>query len=152
MVDNLRSDDGLGNSPERLHRSEKLPQDNRPLTDREVPLQQQDLGSETRVLSPAIHAWLDGELPEASVRRGDTARDVEFWKAIGVETEKRRNLHMPLQFESKIMEALPHSVPALITPWYRREFVVTPGAAVTIGAALVSLTAAATAVIIRGLR
>jgi hypothetical protein len=150
MVDNLRSDDGLGNAPER-HRSEKLPQDNRPLTDREVPLTQ-DFGSETRVLSPAIHAWLDGELPEASVRRGDTARDVEFWRAIGVETEKRRNMHMPLQFEAKIMEALPHSVPALITPWYHREFVVTPGAAVTIGAALVSLTAAATALILRGLR
>jgi hypothetical protein len=146
MVD-LHSDGGLGNAPERARRSEKAPQD-RPLTDREVPIQQ-DLGSETRVLSPAIHAWLDGELPEASVRRGDTARDVEFWRTLGVETEKRRHLHMPLALEARIMEALPHSVPALITPWWRREFVVTPGAAVTIGAALVTLSAAATALALR---
>lgn len=150
MVDDLRSDGGLGNAPERVRRSEKAPQD-RPLTDREVPLSQ-DFGSETRVLSPAIHAWLDGELPEASVRRGDTARDVEFWRTLNAESEKRRHMRMPLQLEAKIMEALPHSVPALITPWHRREFVVTPGAAVTIGAALVTLTAAATALVIRSFR
>ena len=148
MVDDLRSDGGLGNAPERVRRSEKAPQAHYPLTDREVPLTQ-DLGSATRVLSPAIHAWLDGELPEASVRRGDTARDVEFWRHIGKESEQRRHMRMPLELEARIMEALPHSVPALITPWWRREFVVTPGAAVTIGATLVTLTAAATALIVR---
>ena len=148
MVDDLRSDGGLGNAPERVRRSEKAPQPTHPLTDREVPLAQ-DIGSATRVLSPAVHAWLDGELPEASVRRGETARDVEFWRRIGEESESRRHLRMPLALESRIMEALPHNVPALITPWYRREFVVTPGAAVTIGATLVTLSAAATALILR---
>jgi hypothetical protein len=149
MVD-LHSDGGLGNAPERA-RSEKAPQPNHPLTDREVPLSQ-DLGSATRVLSPAVHAWLDGELPEASVRRGETARDVEFWKQLGEESERRRHMRMPLALESRIMEALPHSVPALITPWYRREFVVTPGAAVTIGATLVTMTAAVTALLLRAMR
>jgi hypothetical protein len=149
MVD-LHSDGGLGNAPERA-RSEKGPQPNHPLTDREVPLSQ-DLGSATRVLSPAVHAWLDGELPEASVRRGETARDVEFWKQLGEESERRRHMRMPLELESRIMEALPHSVPALITPWYRREFVVTPGAAVTIGATLVTMTAAVTALLLRAMR
>jgi hypothetical protein len=148
MVDDLRSDGGLGNAPERARRSQKAPQAQHPLTDREVPLTQ-DLGSATRVLSPAIHAWLDGELPEASVRRGDTARDVEFWRQIGEESERRRHMRMPLQLEARIMEALPHNVPAVITPWWHREFVVTPGAAVTIGATLVTLTAAATALILR---
>ena len=38
MVDDLRSDDGLGNAPERVRRSEKAPHDHRPLTDREVPI------------------------------------------------------------------------------------------------------------------
>jgi len=150
MVD-VHSDGGLGNAPERARRSDKAPQPNHPLTDREVPLSQ-DLGSATRVLSPAVHAWLDGELPEASVRRGETARDVEFWKHISEESERRRHLRMPLQLESRIMEALPHSVPALITPWYRREFVVTPGAAVTIGATLVTMTAAVTALLFRAMR
>jgi hypothetical protein len=147
MVDDLRSDGGLGNAPERVRRSEKAPQD-RPMHDREVPLTQ-DLVPETRLLSPAVHAWLDGELPEASGRRGDTARDVEFWRAIGAETDKRRHMSMPLELEARIMNALPHSVPALITPWFRREFVVTPGAAVAIGAGLVTLTAAATALLLR---
>src|SRR5258708_12592553 len=106
MVDDLRSDGGLGNAPERSRRSEKAPQPNHPLTDREVPLTQ-DLGSTTRVLSPAIHAWLDGELPEASVRRGDTARDVEFWRSIGEESERRRPMRTPLPLQPPIMQPLP---------------------------------------------
>src|SRR3954467_12165724 len=120
MVDDLRPDGGLGNAPERVRRSEKAPQPSHPLTDREVPLTQ-DLGSATRVLAPAVHAWLDGELPEASVRRGETSKDVEFWRMIGVEAEKRRHSRMPLSLESKIMEALPHTLPVEITPWFRRE-------------------------------
>ena len=147
MVD-LHSDGGLGNAPDRVRRSEKQPQAVHPLTDREVPLPA-DLGSETRVLSATIHAWLDGELPEASVRRGETARDVEFWNRISAESEQRRHMRMPVALEAKIMESLPHNVPALITPWYQREFVITPGAAVTVGATLVAITAAATAVILR---
>ncbi len=148
MVDDLRSDDGLGNAPNRVRRSEKAREEHRPLTDREVPIKQ-DLASETRVLAPAIHAWLDGELPEASVRRGETAKDVEFWRMIGAEAEKRRHSRMPLALESRIMEALPHTLPVEITPWFRREFVVTPSAAVAIGAGLVAVTAAATAVFMR---
>ncbi len=147
MVDDLRSDGEMRDPPERYRRPESKAQDH-PLTDREVPLPQ-DLGSETRVLSPAIHAWLDGELPEASVRRGDMGRDVDFWRQIGVEAERRRHLRMPMDLEQRIMEALPHSVPALITPWWRREFVVTPGAAVAIGAGLVTATAAVTAMLMR---
>ena len=146
MVDDLRSDGGLGNVPERVRRSD-VAQDHRPLTDREVPIKQ-DLASETRVLAPAIHAWLDGELPEASVRRGETAKDVEFWRMIGAEAEKRRHSRMPLTLESKIMEALPHTLPVEITPWFRREFVVTPSQAVAIGAGLVAVTAAATAILL----
>jgi hypothetical protein len=146
MVDDLRSDGGLGNAPDRARRPEKPAQATRPLADREVPLAQ-DLGEATRVLAPAVHAWLDGELPEASVRRGETARDVEFWKMIGVEAEKRRHSRMPMSLESRIMEALPHTLPVEITPWFRREFVVTPGKAVAIGAALVGGTAALMALI-----
>ena len=147
MVDDLRSDGGLGNAPDRVRRPEKSVQDHRPLTDREVPIKQ-DLGNETRVLAPAIHAWLDGELPEASVRRGETAKDVEFWRMIGAEAEKRRNSRMPLDLESRIMEALPHTLPVEITPWFRREFVVTPQKAVAIGAGIAVATAAATALLI----
>jgi hypothetical protein len=148
MVD-LHSDGGLGHGSEPTRRPAK-PQQPR-LTDREVPLQQ-DLSETTRVLSPAIHAWLDGELPEASVRRGDTAADVEFWRNVNTEAERRRHMRMPMNLEAKIMESLPHSIPALITPWYRREFVITPSAAVTIGATLVTMSAAVTALLFRSIR
>ena len=147
MVDDLRHDGGLGQGPDGGFRRQKPAQDHRPLSDREVPIKQ-DLGSETRVLAPAIHAWLDGELPEASVRRGETSKDVEFWRMIGAEAEKRRNSRMPLDLESRIMEALPHTLPVEITPWFRREFVITPRKAVAIGAGLVVATAAATALLI----
>jgi len=147
MVDDLHHDGGLGNARDGgSRRPEKPAHDHRPLTDREVPIKQ-DFGNETRVLAPAIHAWLDGELPEASVRRGETSKDVEFWRMIGAEAERRRTSRMPLDLESRIMEALPHTLPVEITPWFRREFVITPGKAVALGGGLVVATAVATALL-----
>jgi hypothetical protein len=138
MFDDIRSDDGQLDGRTRERRSEIQ----RPLADREVPLTQTDTD---RVLSPAIHAWLDGELPEAAVRRGETQRDVEFWKRVAEATQSRRHLRTPPYVQQRIMEALPHNPPQIITPWWRREFVLTPAAAVGIGGALIALTAALTA-------
>jgi hypothetical protein len=117
----------------------------RPLSDREVPLGHQE--QETRVLAAAVHAWLDGELPEATVRKGETARDIEFWTQINGAIEGRRHMRTPTYLESRIMEALPLTAPTLITPWYRREFVVTPMAAVGAAATLVVVGAAVTAAV-----
>lgn len=144
MVDDLRSDDGLGGFEN--HRPLRRADKERPLADREVPLGNQE--NDARVLAPAIHQWLDGELPEASVRKGDTARDVEFWRSINVEVERRRRLQTPPYLESRIMEALPRTAPAVITPWFRREFVITPAAAVGAASALVVVSAAVTAVLL----
>ena len=139
MFDDIRSDDG-----QRLdgHKRERRAEVERPLADRKVPLARPDTA---RVLSPAIHAWLDGELPEAVVRRGDTQRDVEFWKRMAQATETRRHLVTPTHVQQRIMDALPHTVPQLITPWWRREFVITPATALGAAGALVALTAALTA-------
>lgn len=150
MVDELRSDDGLGGFDTQHHRPVRRPDRDRPLADREVPLGHQE--QDSRALSPAVHAWLDGELPEASVRKGETARDVEFWKSINVEIEHRRRVVTPTYLESQIMAALPHSAPKLITPWYRREFVITPARAVGAATGLVAVTAAVTALIMAVLR
>jgi hypothetical protein len=138
MFDDIRSDDGQLDGRKRERRSEI----ERPLADREVPLPQPDTG---RMLSPAVHAWLDGELPEAAVRRGETQRDVEFWKRIADATESRRHLRTPALVQQRIMDALPQSPPQMITPWWRREFVLTPAAAVGAAGALIALTAAVTA-------
>jgi hypothetical protein len=113
-----------------------------PLADREVPLDRHG------GLSAAVHAWLDGELPEAAVRKGDTAKDVEFWQMIGRETSQMRRTRTPAHVEALIMEALPQTAPQPITPWYRREIVVTPGVALGSAAALVVLTAAVTALLL----
>ena len=150
MVDDLRSDDGLGgfesHSPRPIRRVEK----ERPLADREVPIGAQE--PDSRVLAPAVHQWLDGELPEASLRKGDTAREVEFWKNINGEVERRRRMTTPAYLEARIMEALPQTAPALITPWYKREFVITPNRALAVVSGLVAVTAAVTAAIMAAVR
>ena len=118
----------------------------RPVADREVPLDRHG------ALSAAVHAWLDGELPEAAVRKGETAKDVEFWQMIGQETARMRRVRTPPHVEALIMDALPHTAPQLITPWYRREFVLTPAAALTAAAVLITVTAAVTALLLSVVR
>jgi hypothetical protein len=123
------------------------PRDNeiRPVVEREVPLGQQAEHS----LATSVHAWLDGELPEAAVRKGGTASDVEFWRNLSGQMEQRRRMRTPSHIEAQIMSALPHHAPAaVITPWFRREFVITPVAVVSTTAAIVALTALVTAVLI----
>lgn len=150
MVDDLRSDDGLSGFDGHRHRVSRRSEQERPLADREVPLGHQE--SEARVLSPLVHAWLDGELPEASVRKGDTARDVEFWKQINVEVETRRRMRTPVFVETKIMNALPQTAPVAISPWWRREFVIRPTYALAVAAALIVAASAVTATLIVTMR
>lgn len=145
MLDDIRSEDGQRLDGRRQAR--KIDSD-RPLTDREVPLGQ----PAERRLSDAVHAWLDGELPEAAVRKGETARDVEFWKQVNHEAERRRHMRTPPHVQARIMEAIPQRVPQVITPWYRREFVLTPGLVLGTMAALMAVTAAVTVAIMRLVR
>ena len=94
----------------------------RPLADREVPLGGRDM--------PAmIHAWLDGELPETSVRHGDGARDVDFWLRVDREMAMRRRMTTPVGVLERVMEAIPSAVPNASLPWHRREITVSPLAA-----------------------
>ena len=112
----------------------------RSIVEREVPLGQQSDHS----LAPVVHSWLDGELPEAAARKGDNASDVEFWRHVNADLDRARRMRTPAHVESQIMAALPHHAPQLITPWYQREFVIKPTAAVAVAIALIAVTAAAT--------
>ncbi len=112
----------------------------RSVVEREVPIGQH----EDRALPAMVHAWLDGELPEAAVRQGDTARDVEFWRGITDQVERRRHLRTPEYVEAQIMSALPHHAPQMITPWFRREFVITPFTAVAVAGAIIAVAVAGT--------
>ena len=143
MYDDLNSESGLAReSRNRPTKDEPA----RPLLDREVPLGQQA----ERPLAAPVHAWLDGELPEAAVRKSDASKDVEFWRGLDAEMARVRRLRTPQHVEAQIMAALPtHAPAASITPWYRREFVITPTTALLVGAALVAAAAIITALLVR---
>jgi hypothetical protein len=135
--------DGHKDGPQRARKTKD--QEVRSFVDREVPLGQQG----DRVLAPAVHAWLDGELPEAAVRKGDTARDVEFWRTVSDQMDRARRMRTPQHVEAQIMAALPHHAPQLIRPWFRREFVITPFAAVMAAAAITVIAIAVTFAIVK---
>ena len=142
MFDDLHSD---GRSENGRKRENGQPE--RPLADREVPLT-----PPTATIADAVHAWLDGEAPESSVRRGEWSRDVGFWKKIDEDLAARRRLKTPAHLQAQIMNALPMHAPQIITPWWRRELVVTPGTAIAAAAALVTLAAVVTAMLMAAQR
>lgn len=113
------------------------------VVEREMPFEQSE-----RVLAASVHAWLDGELPEAAVRKGDTARDVEFWRNLNGQMDRARHMRTPEHVEANIMAALPHHAPQVISAWYEREFVITPFTAVAVAAGLVAATAAITVALV----
>lgn len=138
MFDDLQSD-GLGDG-----RKRNVGKPDRPPADREVPL-----GGPTATIADAVHAWLDGDAPESNVHRAEWSRDVEFWKRLDADLAERRHMRTPVHLQAQIMNALPMHAPQLITPWWRREFVVTPSGALAAATTLVALAAAATAIVMR---
>jgi hypothetical protein len=136
MFDDLSSE-GLGEG-----RKRERPE--RPLADREVPL-----GPPSASIADAVHAWLDGDAPESHARRAGSSRDVDFWKKLDEDLAARRRLRTPAHLQAQIMNALPMHAPTLITPWWRREFVVTPTNAVIAAATLIVAAAAGTVVMMR---
>ena len=143
MFDDLHSD-GLGETGSRKRENG---QSERPMADREVPLT-----PPSAAIADAVHAWLDGEAPESSVRRAEWARDVELWKRIDEDLAARRRLKTPAHLQAQIMNALPMQAPQIITPWWRRELVVTPGTVIAAAAALVTVAAVATAMLLTAQR
>ena len=136
-----RHTDGPNGSRER-HTPNAGRSEPRPIADREVPLDRHG------GLSAAVHAWLDGELPEASVRKGETVKDVEFWQMIAQETSQMRQVRTPAHVEALIMDALPQTAPQMITPWHRREIVLTPGVLLASAVVVAAVTAVVTAAVL----
>ena len=140
MLDNLHSSDGRSENGREQNGRER---NAAPLSDREVPLGR-------RRTPAAVHAWLDGELPETEVRRGDTQRDVEFWNRIAEQSEARRQMRTPAHLQAQIMAALPQAAPAAdTTPWYGKTIELAPVVAILGGAALVAAGAAIGAAVAR---
>lgn len=141
MLDNLNPQGGRGEG-----QAANRGRDERPLTDREVPLAQ------ARNMAP-IHAWLDGELPESAVRTAESARDVDFWRKVTEETERRRTMKTPAYLEAQIMAALPTETTADgVQTWWAREVTMTPATAAVAAASLLAVGAAATVAVLRAIR
>jgi hypothetical protein len=136
-------DDLHPDAPGDSRKRERSSRPERALSDREVPL-----GPPSTTISTAVHAWLDGITPERDVRRGES-KDVEFWKRMEHDLEGRRRMQTPAYLNAQIMEAIPRHAPQVITPWWRREFVVTPSSALVTLATLMAAASAATALILR---
>ena len=74
--------EGHKDAPQHTRKSKE--QEVRSVVDREVPL-----GShEDRVLAPAVHSWLDGELPEAAVRDAFVRHEHEWQSQRGADPEQ----------------------------------------------------------------
>lgn len=118
----------------------------RPVADREVPL---PTGASS-LLSLAVHAWLDGDLAESDVRRGELQRDIEFWKHIDQDAERLRRLRTPTHVEAKIMQAITLEAPTEppISRW-EKGIVAKPLALILVAIGLVAATAGVTAAAIR---
>lgn len=127
LDDNFERDRNNEPAPERVERSE--PQG--PLADREVPLA-------PIATADVIHRWLDGELPEPTGLRGESARSVEFWRRVNDEADRRRRVVTPPHVSARIMASLPDDAQYAprLTPWWKQDLQLSPltAAALLVGA------------------
>ena len=126
MLDNIHEREGGSERERPVRSSDEMGS----MSDREVPIS--PVGS-----NDVINRWLDGELPEPTGLRGDAARSVEFWRRLGEETDKRRQMATPAHLSSKIMAALPPVAQrASAEPWWKRDLHLTPTVALAVAAAM----------------
>jgi len=132
MQDNLNARDGDAGR-ERPRRASEQAQ---PLSDREVPIAG---GTAT---SEMINSWLDGDAPEPVAVNADTARQVDLWRRIEEDSQRRRQLVTPAHVTAQIMAALPTDLPQMALPWWKKQMQVSPVVAIAAAAGLVALGAA----------
>lgn len=67
--------------------------------------------------TPAVQAWLDGEVPRDGLATADEQETAELWSRINKEAEELRRRHTPIHVQSRILSSLP------ATPTVREEVV-----------------------------
>jgi hypothetical protein len=85
------------------HDDETAATPGRPLADREVPL---PAVAAADLAQAAVHAWLDGERPEAEAHAAAPAQ-VRFWGELAVQVERHRARTAPASLVDAVMSALP---------------------------------------------
>ena len=70
-----------------------------------------DLASaDAPVTSPALHAWLDGELSDASVAIAERPQVIALWKKLGAEAAQLRSIATPISVEAVVMAKIKNGV------------------------------------------
>lgn len=67
--------------------------------------------------TPAVQAWLDGDVPRDGLETADEQETAELWSRINKEAEELRKRHTPIHVQSRILSSLP------ATPTVRDEAV-----------------------------
>ena len=89
-----------------------------------------------------INNWLDGDAPEPAAVNAESARQIDLWRRIEQESERRRHLVTPAHVKAQIMAALPADLPQVALPWWKKSMQVSPVVALAAAAGLVALGAA----------
>jgi hypothetical protein len=115
MLESHEAHDGrndLGLNKEHRDVAGDRPIGDRPLADREVPVPGSLAAQDGALL--AINQWLDGDVTEADARRADN-KQVDMWKLVATETERRKRMVTPAYVAANIMAALPDKAAATQT-------------------------------------
>ena len=86
-----------------------------------------------------INSWLDGEAPEPAALNAESARQIDLWRRIEEESERRRHMVTPAHVKAQIMAALPADAPQMALPWWKKSIQVSPVVALAAAAGLANL-------------
>ena len=58
--------------------------------------------------TPAVQAWLDGEVPREGLATPDEQETAEFWSRINSEADQLRRRTTPIHVQQKILNSIPN--------------------------------------------
>ena len=73
----------------------------------EGPAPEKRVHRKTPPATPAVQAWLDGEVPREGLATDDEQETAELWARINQEAEELRRRHTPIHVQSRILSSLP---------------------------------------------
>lgn len=66
--------------------------------------------------TPAVQAWLDGEVPREGLATPDEQETAEFWSRINSEADQLRRRSTPIHVQQKILNSIPDEPAGSATP------------------------------------
>ena len=90
--------------------------------------------------TPAVQAWLDGEVPREGLATADEQETAELWSRINQEAEALRRRHTPIHVQSRILSSLP-ATPTVMDEPAPQGFKLSTTAAVIGGLAVLAIGA-----------